>query len=81
MVPVLRLRAAGRRGSGAVGCLLDHERSRLSRLRDVVAVAEEHDCPDIGALREEAALRAVVLLGMESRAGIHRGPRRASDLP
>ena len=65
LLPALRLRAARRRGSEAVSSLLDRERCRLSRLWDQVAVYEEHDHPDVGALREVAGLRRLVVEMME----------------
>lgn len=67
VVPYLRLRRAVRRGPDEAARLLNREGRRLSRLRDAVAIAEEHDDPDVPALREEAELRAVSLLWLKRR--------------
>ena len=69
LVPILRLRAARRRGPGAVRTFLERERRRLRRLENAAAVYQEHGHPDAAALRDEAELRALVARLMESRTG------------
>lgn len=67
LVPILRLRAARRRGPGAVRAFVERERRRLRRLENNAAVYEEHGHPDAAALRDEAELRALVLRFFDQR--------------
>lgn len=72
VAPAWRMRAAHRRGPGAVEALVTRERRRLGCLEDEAAVLGEHGRQEARELREEARLGRLIVSVMERRIGERR---------
>lgn len=68
-LPAWRMRAARRRGPGAIEELMAKERRQLVRLEDEAAVSGEHGRPHTREIREEAKFRRLIVSIMERRIG------------